>query len=342
MNIGLVLEAEALRILREIPDLVVTTEPPDTTVRPPADAMIRHAGTETPVAIEVKRRCDAATAHRIAHTARKTPEIPLILVARETTATARRVLEDAGIAYVDGLGNAHLELPGLIVRLAARRKPPPKRARSALSGKSGLVAQALLLEPDRKWHVKDVVKAAEVSAGLAHRVLSRLEEAEILEATGTGPSRTRKLARPSALLDLWDEEQTDQPVRTLAYHLAQTPRRLIEGVAEGLAARGIGYAFTGAVGASVVAPFSTSVPVAEIWVDAATSESALLDPPTTAVAEGHNLVFLQERDNGPLAFRANVDGVWVTNLFRLYHDLRQDPRRGPAQAQHLRDEMIGF
>lgn len=67
------------------------------------------------------------------------------------------------------------------------------------------------------------------------------------------------------------------------------------------------------------------------------------DPPTrTRVAEGHNIIFLQERDNAPLAFRTHIDGIWVINLFRLYHDLRQDPRRGATQADHLREQVIGF
>lgn len=342
LKVGQHLEAEALRILRAIPDLDVTTEPE----RPNGqriDAVIRHADSETPMAVEVKSRVDVATAHHIVHLAQEGLGMPLLLVAGETTAAARRVLAEEGIAYVDGLGNARFELPGLILRLAGTQKPSPKRARSTLSGKSGLIAQALLLDHDRDWHVKDVLDVVEVSAGLVHRVMTRLEEVGILVATGTGPKRTRNVTNPSALLDLWDEEQVDRRMRTLAYHLSQTQRQLTEALEERLETAGIAHAFTGAVGATIVAPFVTSVFAAEVWVDAATPESALIDPPaTTLVAEGHNIVFLQERDNAPLAFRTKVDGIWVTNLFRLYHDLRQDPRRGPGQADHLREQVIGF
>jgi hypothetical protein len=37
-----------------------------------------------------------------------------------------------------------------------------------------------------------------------------------------------------------------------------------------------------------------------------------------------------------------VNDVWVANPFRLFVDLRRDPRRGREQADHLREETIGF
>ena len=46
--------------------------------------------------------------------------------------------------------------------------------------------------------------------------------------------------------------------------------------------------------------------------------------------------------SGRDAFRKQVDGVWTANPFRLFFDLRQDPRRGREQAEQLRKEVIGF
>jgi hypothetical protein len=60
------------------------------------------------------------------------------------------------------------------------------------------------------------------------------------------------------------------------------------------------------------------------------------------VTDGQNVVFLQGKDDTPLAFREEVDDLWVANRFRLYADLRRDPRRGREQADHLRQEVIGF
>jgi hypothetical protein len=60
------------------------------------------------------------------------------------------------------------------------------------------------------------------------------------------------------------------------------------------------------------------------------------------VTNGHNIVFLQAKDDTPLAFREKANGLWVANRFRLYADLRNDPRRGREQADHLRREVIRF
>jgi hypothetical protein len=100
--------------------------------------------------------------------------------------------------------------------------------------------------------VRDLADDAGVAAGLAHRVLARLEREGVMEARGTGPQRVRILTNPTALLDLWSEEQTDHPKRTLGYVLTQTPRQLAERLATGLDHAGIGYAITGAAGANFV------------------------------------------------------------------------------------------
>jgi hypothetical protein len=97
------------------------------------------------------------------------------------------------------------------------------------------------------------------------------------------------------------------------------------------------------VGASLVAPFISAVPVAEVWVTADAIPARLPEAAGgEAVASGHNVVFLQAKDETPLAFRERVDGLWVASQFRLYADLRRDPRRGREQAAHLRQEVIGF
>jgi hypothetical protein len=110
-----------------------------------------------------------------------------------------------------------------------------------------------------------------------------------------------------------------------------------------LDAAGIEHAVTGAAAAARIAPFVTAVPVAEIWV----SSSAALDHVVAAsgaevVETGHNLVFAQTNGDEPLAFRREVEGTWTVNPFRLFYDLRNDPRRGREQAENLRREVIGF
>lgn len=335
-------KADALRILRNIPGLSVVQEPagPDRG----SDAIVRFADNRIPVAIEFKQRANTATAWQLTHLAQTRANTPLLLVAGQTTRKAREVLRKHGIAVVDGLGNAHIELPGLLFHLEGRRKPRGAGAPATrLRGKSGNVAQALLLHPERAWQIADLARVAQVSTALAHRVLTRLEREDVVVAEGAGPRRVRRITNPTALLDLWAEENVERPTRTHAYLLAQTPERLIRALGDRLGSSRIDYALTGAAAGSLVAPFITTVPVVEVWVQAtAAAEQFCTAVGAETVADGHNLVFLQGRDDTPLAFREQSSDLWVVNQFRLYIDLRRDPRRGREQADHLRREVIRF
>ena len=333
-------EAEALRILREIPGLTVIAEPggADRGV----DAILGFAGGKARIAVEFKRRTNVATAWQLVHEAEARPGTPLLLIADETTTEAREILEQHGVAVIDGLGNAHIELPGLLFHLEGRgRGHQPRPAR--LSGKAGLVAQILLLHPDRAWQVQDLAKEAHLSLGLAHRVLARLGEEGVVTAEGTGRNRVRRVTNPGALLDLWTEENVERPRRILAHLLAQTPQQLIKALGANLGRAGIDHALTGAAAASLVAPFITAVPIVEVWVTATAAPEELYDgAQADPVTDGQNIVFLQAKDDTPLAFREKTKDLWLANRFRLYADLRRDPRRGREQAENLRREVIGF
>lgn len=341
-------ESDALHILRSVPGVeVVATGQRLGDVQ--ADAVIRSAGAAHHVVVEVKRYASAATAHQLLHMAVGLPrEVGLLLIAGSTTVEARRLLEERGVGVIDGLGNAHIELPGLLVHLEARRDRPVKQTGpeppTRLSGKAGVAAQALLLEPERRWKVTELAEVAEISTALAHRVLARLEREGIVAAQGAGPRTTRQLLQPAALLDLWAEEAADRRVRRLqAFRLSRDSRGLADAVSDALDKAGVEHAVTGAAAALRLAPFVTAVPVIDVWVTdraelTAAAELAGAEP----VESGHNLVLAQAEGDRPLAFRVKDDGVSIVNRFRLYLDLRADPRRGREQAERLREEVIGF
>lgn len=342
MNAG-GLEAEALRVLRKVPGLQAVIEPHGRHDRP--DLVLSYGDKNAVLVAEVKQQANAATAWQLVHYAEATQGFPVILIAGHTTEETRQILADHGIGVIDGSGNAHVELPGLLLHLEGKAggrssgATPPTRLR----GKAGVATQALLLEPEREWRVADLATHAGVAKGLAHRVLTRLEAEGLVESEGSGPNRVRRVVNPTALLDLWAEENTDQPRRTTAYLLAQTPRQLIETLGYNLEISGIDYALTGAGGASIVSPFVTAVPVADVWVtSAAAPEDLYRGAMAEPVAEGPNVAFLQAKDDVPLVFRERRQQLWVANRFRLYLDLRRDPRRGREQADHLREEVIGF
>lgn len=79
------------------------------------------------------------------------------------------------------------------------------------------------------------------------------------------------------------------------------------------------------------------------WIPPFSRHFGCLEPPTTCPYNEENpIVMRQAVGDTPLAFRRKLDGVWTANAFRLFFDLRNDPRRGREQADRLREEVIGF
>jgi hypothetical protein len=179
---------------------------------------------------------------------------------------------------------------------------------------------------------------------LAHRVLDRLERENVVAAEGVGPKRVRRVSGRTALLDLWAEEMRDRGAKQIrAFRLARDPRTLTAALSHALTDAGVEHAVTGAAAAAALAPFVTAIPVMELWVSETVAlQEAALAAGAEVVEEGHNVVFAQARDDVPLVYRRKVDDFWSVNLFRLFYDLRRDPRRGREQAQRLREEVIGF
>jgi len=310
--------------------------------------VVRFAGSKTPVMIEAKKRLNAVAARQISALAEER-DLRVIAIAEEATAEARRILAFHGIGIVDARGNADLRLPGLWMHIDGHperdhlKTPTNAAPKARLSGKTGVAAQTLLLEPERGWKVRELATRAEVSSGLAHRVMVRLENEGLVRAEGSGPGKVRVLADPGGLLDLLAEETAVRPLRTPAFRLAQSPNALIRGIAKALEGNRVDYAVTGAGAASLVAPFVSAVPIVEVWVSAHFMADRALDEIGMEKAEtGQNVELLQADDDGPLMFRRRTKGVWVANPIRLYIDLLHDPRRGREQAEVLRKEVIGF
>lgn len=311
------------------------------------DAEISIEGRSRPIVLEAKRRVDAANAHAIVALALRTPVgRDFILVAERTSEGARQILETNGVAYLDGLGNAAIRLPGVFVRTgsfgAAAVIVDRQPVKARLAGKAGLIAQALILDRDRSWRVGDIASKAGVSIGLAHRVLARLENAAILAADGIGPRKVRRITNPGALLDLWAEEEKERGARrTAAFVLVRPGARTAALLSERLGRAGITHAVTGIAAAAILAPALMSVPITYVRVTAAIPASdALKVLEGRQTDEGANLVIVQGADDGELRFRREVDGIWLTADTRIYLDSLRDPRRGKEQALLFRESVL--
>ena len=114
-----------MRVLGAVPGLMLTGEvSPDDG----ADAVLEFAGSSARVAVQVKSRANAATAWRLVRDAAARPGTRFVLVAGESTADARRILESTEIGVVDGLGNAHIDCRGCWFIWRAPTAAGPARA----------------------------------------------------------------------------------------------------------------------------------------------------------------------------------------------------------------------
>lgn len=341
------LEREALRLLRDVPGVLVE---PGTKTKGRPEAIIQVGGVTHVIEVKSQPITNAAAARQLVSYAQELPDpTHLIVVARTVTEEARQRLVEAGIGFLDATGAKYLDLPGLYLWTEARTHAagplaPKEPSGVRLSGKAGVATQAMLNNPERLWKVRDLAGEANVSLGLVHRMFLRLEGEGLVDAAGTGPHKTRRVAHPAGLLDLWAEEMHDRDVRKLrAYRLSRDPRAQVTALSQAVDNAGIDHAVTGAAAAARLAPFVTAVPVTEVWVselidlsDAARAGGA--DP----VTDGHNVVFRSAKNDAPLMFRERHDDAWLADTFRIYIDLRADPRRGREQADRLREEVIGF
>lgn len=347
VNIEGPVEQSALAILRDVPRVgtEITAKHGRRT-----DIVLRAGDVIHPVELEAHAALNAAKAHQLIKIAEGlTPEAHVLAVARSSTEEARRLLHDAGIGLIDARGNIRIDLPGLFLWTEGRAAQPGRdestgSAPTRLTGKAGVVGQALLGEPEHWWHVAELAAVADVSPALAHRVLSRLEHNDLIVVDGAGPQRVRRVANATALLDLLAEELQDRRVKQVrAYGLARDARALARTLSNKLTDAGCDHAVTGPAAAARLAPFVTSIPVVDIWItEGVDLDSAVESLGAETVHEGHNIVLRQAPADAPLAFRSRLDGVWTANPFRLYCDLRRDPRRGKEQADRLRQEVIGF
>jgi len=300
------------------------------------------------VRVVARARLDAAAAWAVVGERAAGERAPLVVVAQTSTASARRILAEHEIGVVDGAGAARIALPGLIVHI----EPVPGASRSSdraarqarLAGRSSLIGQALLLWSDETWQVQGLAQRCGVSKALVSTLLRRLEEDGIVTSHGAGPNKLRRLERPAALLDLLAEEHQDRGVESIAgYRFSQSPAQLAGSVAHALGRENVRYALTGFAASELIAPLVTSVPEVAVWVGGARPlREMLTDVGGEPVDVGANLIMRRARDDGPLAFAVERDGVMLANPVRIYLDLVGDPRRGAEQAEHVRREVLGL
>lgn len=164
-------------------------------------------------AVAVRRRLTPAVLGPVLHQLAGTKGHVLVVADYVTPPMAQR-LRVKGAAFVDAVGNAWLEQPGLVIWRTGNKLARTAKARQAVRvfQPAGIqVVFALLCEPGRvNAPVRAIAEAAGVAHGTVGRILDDLRRmGHVVEfghrAGARGRARQRRLRQRRRLLDLWVE-----------------------------------------------------------------------------------------------------------------------------------------
>ena len=268
------------------------------------------------------------------------------VIADRLPAHVRKELEDAGCAYTDGTGAAHITLPGFFLHMEGK----PTRRASVTPPPAGIgvvgvrTVQTLLAGPSREWSVADLAREAGCAAGEAHRVLTRLETEGLVTGTGRARNLRRTVRNPG---DSWTGSprclRLGEPASVCtAFLYTPEPDGLVTYIsAYGFQAE-LTYAFTGTAAAHVYgATVTTAVPVTTLRVD---PDVPLKEACTRLHAEpvdsGPNLALV--RDLGEVGIHGRqFNGHPLAPPARVWLDMLDEPR-GEDAAALFREAVIGW
>jgi hypothetical protein len=252
----------------------------------------------------------------------------------------RRRLESAGIGWLDGFGNAHLEDPARDVLVHVER-PVPRgsvpRARGRLFGPAaGRVAQALL-EVREPQDLAALAPAARVQAlSTVSRALDRFEEEGLVRREHGGWVATD----PAVLLDAWLEAMLEGDGPEVRGFFTQEPRsRVLERLRSVRRQGELELLFTGAFAAERLVPLL-----------AADTVDAYVFPPIKASALGERRLswtpsakqpvvrFLLASNDAPRVGSRERRDLWMVGRAHLILDLHREGGRALEVATELRRE----
>lgn len=124
-----------------------------------------------------------------------------VLVAPFLGQEAQGLCREAGVGFFDLAGNAGLDVPGLYVDILGRSSKLPRKREvlTPFGGKAERVVRRLLFKPDKRWKMRELAEAADISLGLASMATSALAKEGLLVKSRAGV----QLPDPSRLLDAW-------------------------------------------------------------------------------------------------------------------------------------------
>jgi hypothetical protein len=291
---------------------------------------LRHQDVRVVVEQLLRRRTEAGPEHQ---------RDRILLLAPHIRAEQAAVLEHGQIDYVDLAGNAHLQLPGLLVHVEGRR-PPREAVRAPRRPNKGWIktVMAILVRPDLAIvPYRILAEQADVALGTVAGCMNDLVARGLMhEVKGV-----RQITDLAALVALWVQayvEALRPGLKERRFQIrAATKQEIHKQLDAVLKKQGIQWALTGADAAEQRKRFfraeETEIYVAPHVVDNRDTQKALVAQP--AARDGNLLVI---EPPGPLATLVNAtEGTPLAPELLIYAELRY---RGTEQALEAAEMLL--
>jgi hypothetical protein len=261
-----------------------------------------------------------------------------VIIAPFISEDGRKICKEEGVGFFDLSGNSFLALPGTYIETKGNpnRYPAERKLKSVFKGKSSRIPRIMLLNTNRLWTMRELANEASLSVGQVFKVITRLEELDVLMRTD---QTAIQLNKPAALLDLWRAEYSYTFNEQFEYYSLSAIPEIEKSIAEECQRQNIRYALAMFSGAARIAPF-TRYTKAFVYVD---DPSAIIEKLNLRKVEsGSNVVLLKPYDDGVYYGLQNKDRLSITSTIQLYVDLFGYKGRGEEQAEFLRSQVVKF
>lgn len=232
-------------------------------------------------------------------------------------------------------GGYRIVAPGIALINTQPHIPSEESRQVRLMGRTGVLAETLLLGGQKKWSVRELAESARVSPALAHRVVTRLEREHILTSDGYAREKTRILSNSQALAELWSqEEKIPKPfLRGFLYGAS------VEAVAQKVLAACPDSAVGGVLAANLYRPTLTQVPPPlHIWVPSDFNPEALTTLGFEQTETGVNIEFTQVKNNSWQVYRS-LDNLPKVSQWRAWLEIAKIKGRVEELAEALRSKL---
>lgn len=262
-----------------------------------------------------------------------------VVAARRVSPGARAMLEQAGVGWVDELGNAEISIGPMVISRTRLPETAPVRPSRWTPGFVS-VAEAVLCRIEAT--VAATASATGLSTGTCTNALRTLTDLGLLEAEKRrGRGAGRRVVNPDALLEAYADAAAAlaSPIQVAVGVTWRDPVVGLRELAPRLLDRNIRWAATGAAAAAAMAPLLTNIGTSVVYIDVSTTSALEMVAKSMGLKPiaGGRLVLRPSPIGWTRDSRRLIDGVFTAPWPRVYVDLRDLGVRGEEAAEHLKE-----